>query len=343
MNTNQTVPGESKLSSERLAWVDVARLIAIFLVMQAHCILHCRENATMQSCAVALFFLLAGFFDTKSDCMRRLKRVAIFSIACAFWLLVAYVFNHAELPSAEEFVSLSFWCSPGHLWFLEYLVIAILLNGVFLVLPDLARVVVIFLLVVISTRIGVHFCVNFRAPYIPLFYSLLMYFVGVCLAMYAGKQNAVRFLFGAKPWGQNLSFVLGLCIFVTYFIIANTKVAVPYNPLYYLCGCWAILAMAQGCCRLFPAFSAAIAKIGPATYLVYIIHPFLLRILLKPFWYVNRHGYLSSVLKTEYEEYLYMCVCSFVGLIVIIILSYAVYRKFLNRWHISNVLLFGKW
>lgn len=317
--------------------------MAIFMVMQAHSVLHCRGNATMQSCAVALFFFLAGFFDSRSDCMKRLKRVLVFTMSCVFWMLVAYVFHHGKLPSLAQFVSLSFWYSPGHLWFLEYLILAILLNGVFLVLPDLIRVVIILLLFVVSTRIGVHFHVDFRFPYIPLFYSLIMYFVGSSVAIYAGKQNAVSFLFGRKPWKQNISFVLGVCIFVIYFIIANTKVTIPYNPLYYLCGCWAILSIAQGCSRLFPAFSSAIAKIGPATYLIYITHVFFLPICMTPFRYVNHHGYLSGVLKTECEVKFYMCACTFVCFIVITFLCYAVYRQLFNRYRFSNVLLFGKW
>lgn len=343
INTAQTIPCEKNAASERYSWIDIARLIAIFLVMQAHSILHCRGNATMQSCAVALFFFLAGFFDTKLDCMRRMKRVLAFSLSCIFWMLVAYTFKHGELPSWEQFASLSFWCSPGHLWFLEYLVLAILLNGAFLLLPDLIRVAVMLLLFVVSTRLGVHFHVDFRSPHIPLLYSLIMYFMGASLSMYVGKQNAARFLFGLKSWGQNVSFVIGVCIFVSYFIIANTKVTIPYNPLYYLCGCWAILSMAHGCSRLFPRFFSVIAKIGPATYMIYITHVFYPRIFLRPFHYAYKHGYLSDVLKTEQDVKIYMCACTLVCFIVITILSYLVYRKFINRSHISNILLFGKW
>lgn len=325
------VGGVSSAGKVRVSWIDVARVVSIFFVMQSHTMVRFTGSAITAAVAVSIFFFLAGYFDTTADAGKRARRVGVFVAASVFWVWVM----HLYVPhTAPETMSLwrHFIMDSGHLWFLEFLVVITVCNAVFLRLKLFYRLAVLLLLFAIPTSLRVPFHANWNYPCLPMSYAMFLYFCGTTLAQYYRPAALPELLlFGKVWWSRCVAALVAAGIMGGVFYAAVTPVPIVYySPLIYAAGVWAVLCLAyvaEMCC---PRAAAWVAAAGPATFLLYVSHPVVLSLLctLRSYTFAPWVGARASV---------------WAFLVLLIPLSAVVYRILRSRSRVLRVLFFGQW
>ncbi|MBR6576584.1 MAG: acyltransferase family protein, partial [Akkermansia sp.] len=122
---SETCRGSDKV---RVAWVDAARVIAMFAVMQSHAYivkdaLHSQQH--LGAGAVGLFFLLAGYFAHFKGWAGYCRRIVALVCFYVFYALYAlFVAKHGAIFDWRVIFAQLLHPSGSPLWFIQYLLLA---------------------------------------------------------------------------------------------------------------------------------------------------------------------------------------------------------------------------
>ena len=113
--------------SKRTAWVDLARVISLFVICVAHSSAYRLPGVCLVMSSVTLFFFLSGFFNSSSF-RKVVIRASKLLFVALLWFLISAVFDFYRGKVDDGFVCYlmnKVILYPAALWFIEYLVIAL--------------------------------------------------------------------------------------------------------------------------------------------------------------------------------------------------------------------------
>lgn len=267
----------------RVAWVDMARLIAIFTVCQAHSPMAFRGDLIISHGALVLFFFLAGYFN-RSGCLGSVAvRCGKLLLCYVLWCVISCSLSSRGVEvSWQRCVDTVVYGTPV-LWFIRYLVPMLLLGWAVQKLRPAWQAVV--LAVWCAVAAGVHVCHGICPGVLP-----------GCVAENMGFfQFFAAFLLGSL-WSAVPVVRLGESLFPGFLRRSRwVFLAVAWLPLGWLawlvwnggtvpcwlltafCVAWLLAAAGYALAQVAPRAVAVVAQGGPAVILVYLCNATVIR------------------------------------------------------------------
>ncbi len=281
--------GEVRIG-HRIIWIDVARFIAMVSVALQHCCgVAYASNSVLNCGAVALFFVLAGYFSvSKSTGWLDWKRCRLFLVPYVLWNIIAFVmvnivafvlFNNVGMRGVGD-VFANLWealtrqplpCNAA-LWFLRDLMLYVLFVPLFRRLSKSVLVAVILGLLVSAYLLdpnarmfeGLSLGDGIR---VPNWRGCGFFCMGILLSQIPlGELRG--FLFGKRRYSVTLASVLLVplvaCAGWIYYLILSDMIL--------LASCYGLLGFACLIEDMLPSVARWMARFGPSIFLFYAVH-----------------------------------------------------------------------
>ena len=325
----ETVPSVTR-SQGREEWVDVARVLSILLVIQSHVYLQVdllNKQTDLAAGAVAVFFILAGYFARYRSFSLHFKRLLALACFYLFWSIYALlVETHGKLP---DFVTCAICVLKGQvgtMWFLKYLLLGLIALPALVYLSCRVKIGIACLLYAWGcweTSIAdlPHVCMN-------LSLAMSLFLFGNCAGcLPVSRISDILFM---RCWRVPLwnCTVLGVSVLVYFFGAAVYEYACPPQQLSVLVLIWAVLAVSRGIGVYLPRVSSYIAKGGAAVIFIFGMHMPTLRM------YTSAHLRFTGSFPAPLTD------CLIIALLVIGCVC--VYRKSIGRNKVVDAFLFGR-
>lgn len=315
----------------RVAWIDCARVLGIFFVCQLHSTA-ALPDSFLARCSVCMFFLLAGYFNTKVRVLLALRRSAVFLAAYAFWCALGSTLSHdgGSLSLSEIWQSVCY--APYPMWFIKYMIVLLPVGAALNYLPRIGRLVLAALLLVLAFTIEPvwevmpltweKLIVNTYPTYV-----LFLYMAGGILREIP-LADLPRKLFPGMQRFSKCAVLLGFALLCGLLVASCTISEFPILQLLYMAGIWVLLFIAYTLELSCPKTSAFIAKAGPAVILIYLCNPLLMRI------FTSAYLHATGMMPPPALSYIF-CVLLIVGCTV-------AYKALIGRSRILDALLFAR-
>ena len=291
----------SSNTSNRIAWIDYTKGIAILLVIVGHTIRNFYIRSIIFSFHMPIFFILSGYTFRPSkiiqDFLRKAKKSfkSLIIPAYCIWiirLILYYVVNHIKYSASEIFYSALYTSGVqintngliipafGMMWFLVVLFLIKILYDIIhsLISNEKIRIIVIFIISELGMIIGKKQFLFFSFDI--AFATLIIFFTGYII-------NTKTILISEKWLSDKIIFVsffiwtglLGLC-FVnhTHFEIASRDY--PFNFLSIIMAISGSFVFISVCIRLsslkgfFDPITQLISTIGRFSLIMFTVHAF---------------------------------------------------------------------
>lgn len=271
MNTETPAIPAPSSTHKRVAWIDFARYFAMIFICETHSGMHLiRGNGLWAGAGVFIFFFLAGYFCRKKGSIL-LKRCAILFTCAVFWAFIkACIIRHGLHFTLQEFV---FEHSKfrGTMWFLQYLVLWMLLSPLYRAIPyRLLKNAIPYVLIILFLLSCFH-ATDVSSLHISYSASSGMFYMG--MSMQDKKPECIFSCIKQLPprVGSLMTGTLLLALLVvSYFIGNNHGILFALFMLFSLA--YLILAMSFFVAAAAPNFAELIAKMGAATIFIYVCH-----------------------------------------------------------------------
>lgn len=323
--------GRGDSEHKRVAWVDCARVLGIFFVCQVHSTA-AMPNPILSKCAVCMFFLLAGYFNTKLSVVSAIKRSAIFFVSYCFWVALGSTLSHAGVIFSLAKTWDAICYAPYPMWFIKYMIVLLPVGAALNYIPIKWRAalgVVLFILSFVIEPVWdimplswERLTVNTHPTYV-----LFLFLVGGILRVIPLDQLPKRLFPGAQQYRMS-AVCLGAIILCGLLAWSTSKHELPALQVWHLIGIWALMFISYAFELAFPSAAHIVAKSGPAVILIYLCNPLILRIFASA--YMNAAGELPSPI-------LSMAVCVF-----IITACTVAYRALIGRSKVLDIVLFAR-
>lgn len=261
----ENTPPETQ--QKRVVWIDSARVIAILLVMQAHTTFCSFFNHDSEAGAVALFFLISGYFTKSSTFVGTLARmgklIPFYVVWCLYGLIIIrHGFNFSL--QALEYVLLH--GSTGAMWFILYLLYFTPIAYIFSKLPWVAKGGIeaglfIYGTIQFSHGAAIHPCAEFC-------FALSIFLLGH-MCSHISPTTLERTLFPRNP------IILALfppLMLISILVYAHLHLSAIPSWLLLLPAMWSILGIAYGMEKFFPRIAVKLAAMGMSVVFIYAIH-----------------------------------------------------------------------
>lgn len=332
--------GDSATRHTRVAWIDAARLLCIIFVLLLHSPLRpTGDNSLLAGGAVCAFFFLAGFFNKKQG-RELLQRCITLFIFCQVWDL-AYL-HIVALHHSLKGIPYDLWnhyllrhlsaarCSG--MWFIEYLVLWMLLSPLFFRLKRLP----IQLLCIVGL-LGVY-AYNYiyitEDPHSHISYPLsaAMFYLG-CATQRIKVKELGEHLF------LNSRFVPPtICCLLSFFLITATIwgvyarmpfLAAGVNGWWLLPMAYLILTISYYTEKVLPSLASFLATSGPAIIFIFGIHNCIFCFYAASWSYMMGHSENPPAILT------------LLLLALLIIACTCICRKLKGKFRLLDLFLFG--
>jgi|GEM_PF-1936214 len=263
-----------EMHKKRVAWIDGARVVAILLVMQAHTPFCTFFNHDSEAGAVALFFLISGYFTkstTFGGTLARMGKLIPFYVLWSLYGLI--VIRHGFHFSWQECGVVLRHGKSGAMWFILYLLYFTPMAYIFSKLPGVAKgciVAGLFICGAIQFSHGraIHPCAE-------LCFALSIFLLGN-MCSHISPATLERTLFPRNP------FILAIfppLVLIGILLYAYLHLSVIPSWLLLIPAMWSMLGLAYSIEQFFPHFGMKLATMGTAVVFIYAIHAPTLRVL----------------------------------------------------------------
>ena len=316
---------------KRVAWVDCARVLGIFFVCQVHSTADLPEKF-LSKCAVCMFFLLAGYFNTKLSVVSALKRSAIFLVSYCFWVALGSILSRDGVCFSLAKTWDAICYAPYPMWFIKYMIVLLPVGAALNYIPHTWRACMAAVLFILSFVIEPVWDIM-PLTWEPLIvntyptYVLFLFLAGGILRGIPLDQLPKRLFPGAQQH-RKTAVRLGAVILCGLLAWSFVKHELPALQLCHLIGIWALLFISYSFELGFPSAARAVAMAGPAVILIYLCNPLLLRV------------FASVYLKMAGE--LPPPILSLVVCVLIITACTVVYRALIGRSKVLDIVLFAR-
>lgn len=274
---SETCRGSDKV---RVAWVDAARVIAMFAVMQNHAYivkdaLHSQQH--LAAGAVGLFFLLAGYFAHFKGWTGYCRRIVALVCFYVFYALYAlFVVKHGAIFDWRVIFAQLLHPSGSPLWFIQYLLLATLALPVLDKMNGWVSAIVAVILQVwgccdICTRDYTHVCMS-------LPFAMSLYMFGNCVRnVNLERLISVAMLrpVGIPPYVPFIVGIIGVALIYAHAVLNCSFLLQPVSVWIFS---WSVFAICRGCQEYMPRMTTRLAMAGGAVVFVYGMHMPTLRI-----------------------------------------------------------------
>lgn len=325
----ETTPSIAR-SRGREEWVDVARVLSILLVIQSHVYLHVdllNMQTHLAAGAVAVFFILAGYFARYRSFSLYFKRILALACFYLFWSIYALmVETHGKLP---DFVASALYVLQGQagaMWFLKYLLLGLISLPALVYLSGRVKIGIACLLYAWGcweTSIAnlPHVCMN-------LSLAMALFLFGNCAGCLPVSKIAEILFMRCWRVPEWICVVLGALVLVYFFGASVFECACPPQQISVLVLTWAVLVVSRGTGMYLPRVSSYIAKGGAAVIFIFGMHMPTLRM------YTSAHLHFTGSFPAPLTD------CLIIALLVIGCVC--VYRKSIGRNKVVDAFLFGR-
>lgn len=267
--------------SARVAWVDCARVLGIFFVCQVHSTA-ALPNPCLAQCSVCMFFLLAGYFNTRVGVLQAMKRSAVFLAAYAFWCALESMLSHSGISFSLSEIWRTICYAPYPMWFIKYMIVLLPVGAALNYLPRIGRFVLVSVFLILSFTIEPVWDVmplTWKKLHVNTYptYVLFLYMLGGILREIP-LAHLPKKLFPGMQHCSKCAVWLGMALLGGLLAASFAISDFPVLQLLHMAGIWALLFIAYALELSCPQISAFIAKSGPAVILVYLCNPLFLRI-----------------------------------------------------------------
>lgn len=311
-------------TQQRVYWIDSARVIAILLVAMAHSPFGFLFNHNLEAGAVALFFLLSGYFTKKKSLQDTLKRalsLCAFYVCWSFFgLIVSCHGFHFTLSTVLRVLTHG---NVNAMWFILYLLYFTLIGFIFTRLPFYLRSIITIGLLIGGTWS----CMEHPPLHPSANFSLALALF--CMGQLASKMTPstcgnLLFGKGSKRAQRCAPFiVLSAILTASAFHFTLIPAWILIFP-----AMWAILGSAYSLDQFAPRFSKTLAAVGVSVVFIYGFHSSTLRVLVSA--YLHTFGTLPSYF------------VSALFIFALIAGGFAVYRLLIGKSRILDAFLFAR-
>ncbi|MBR5522052.1 MAG: hypothetical protein IKV82_01090 [Akkermansia sp.] len=307
----------------RICWIDAARVIAILLVMQAHTPLSGLFNHDSEGGAVALFFLLSGFFAQRGTFTAVLQRLGCLLPFYIIWVTYGLlVMNHGFNFSLSMYWDTLLHGSSNGMWFILYLIYFTIIGGVALQIPLILRICISVALIAYGAYQGI--AENVIHPCMNIYYGLGVYLLGQ-LAHRIKPSEWKHYLF---PSHTTMRWTPACILIIILLLSALNANPIPSWLLIWVSS-WAILGTAVAIDATAPTFGTALARLGESVVFVYAIHMATLRMMISA--YLRFTGTMPS----------YMVSAAFI--LLLFVAASWFYFTIRGKWAVTDLFLFARW
>lgn len=287
----------------RVDWIDVARLLAILLVMQAHSTFCMFFNHDSEAGAVAFFFLTSGYFTKRKGISAVLKRLFSLIPFYIIWSLYgAIVENHGFNFSVAEFGRDLIQGSNSSMWFILYLIYFTLVGAVLAWLPKWISTILFF--TTFSIGVYQYLCAPTIHPCLNIYLALSVFILGQMSNSTPPEVWKIRLFHHPRKISQYIPpLVLGGILLMSatdYKIIPSWILIFP--------AMWAILGTAYGICLKFPHVGQYLAGYGTAVVFTYAVHMPTLRMFTSA--YIRVFGSFPPLMISAFFIVLIVIICT---------------------------------
>lgn len=316
---------------KRVAWVDCARVLGIFFVCQVHSTAAMPEKF-LAKCAVCMFFLLAGYFNTKLSMVSAVKRSAIFLVSYCFWVALGSMLSRDGVCFSMAKTWDAICYAPYPMWFIKYMIVLLPVGAALNYIPVKWRVtlaVVLFILSFVIEPIWDIMPLTWEPLIVNTYptYVLFLFLAGGILREIPLGQLP-KCLFPGAQQHKKIAVCLGSIMLCGLLAWSMTKHELPALQVWHLIGIWALMYISYSFELGFPSAARAVAMAGPAVILIYLCNPLILRI------------FASAYLKMSGE--LPPPTLSLVVCMLIITACTVVYRALIGRNKVLDIVLFAR-
>ena len=311
------------LSKSRISWVDGARVIAILLVLQNHTTCSYILNQDSVAGAVAVFFLMSGYFTKSNTLLDSIKRVCRLIPFYVLWCLYSFVIeNHGFDFDYGSFFHAILHRGCGAMWFILFLIYFTFIGYVANKLPYLLRGIAIAILFAYGTwkySMGgyAHPCMNFS-------FALSIFLLGQLGNIYSlQKWQSILF-----PSNNATCILLPSLSFASILIMSALDITLIPSCLLLLLSMWSILCLSYAIVQQFPQTKTSMAQMGEAVVFIYAFHMPTLRAM------TSFHLQLTDTMPH--------CVTSLFFIVILFFLGVFTFHFLKGRQRILDALLFAR-
>lgn len=307
----------------RIGWIDIARVIAILLVMQSHTTCSYLFNCDAVGGAVAMFFLISGFF-TKNNTLRttfaRIGKLLPFYI---LWSLYAFlVLHHKHAYDWSFFLHALLHGHCAAMWFIHFLLCFSLIGYITHRLPNVLRGILIVALFALGTwrysnGSGIHPCMDFCL-------GLSIFLLG----QWANKISLSNWQSILFPSNVKACAIISVLIVACILTLSAFHITVIPSWLVIFPYMWSLLALAYAIDKQFPLTGKKLAGMGAAVVFIYAIHSPTLRIM------ISIHKQLLDTMPYHITSLFFVAILFTLGIFV--------YRVIKGKHRIIDMLLFAR-
>lgn len=307
----------------RISWIDSARVIAILLVMQSHTTCSSLFNCDAVGGAVAIFFLISGFFSKGNTLRATLSRTGKLIPFYLLWSLYGFLIMHHK--HTYDWSSFLHALLHGHcvaMWFIYYLLCFSLISYITHRLPNILRGILIAALFALgawrySNGSGIHPCMDFCL-------GLSVFLLG----QWANKASLHTWSSTLFPSNAMLCFILSALILACILTLSTLHITIIPSWLVIFPHMWSILGLTYAIDTLFPLAGKKLAGMGAAVVFIYAFHAPTLRIM------ISIHIRLLDTMPYHITSLAFVAILFALGVFV--------YRVIKGKHRIIDMLLFAR-
>ena len=265
----------------RVAWVDAARVLGIFLICQAHSAA-APGNLIVSAGAICLFFVLAGYFNAGKTFGGALRRSLLFLWGYALWSILDSALSRNGVDFSLGSMAHSLVYAPYPMWFIKYLIVLLPLGSLISRLPQWVKAALAAGLLVCTysvepvldtvplTSERMEYATNFPS------YALFLYLCGDMLRV-VPLQELPRRLFPVLWRHARWALLCSGVMLAAVVVAAHHVPASLPDPMALVCMAWLLLLFPYALERICPRLTALVAAAGPAVFLVYMCNALVIR------------------------------------------------------------------
>lgn len=264
-------------SKKRTAWIDLARVISLFVICVAHSSAFQLPGVCLVMSSVTLFFYLSGFFNSSSFWKVVIRAAKLLFVAFLWFLISAIVdcyMGKVEDGFACYLVNKMLFY-PAALWFIEYLVIALPVSYLVNKLPITFSTVICILLTFSWCKwdylqiIGLQEITKGHPhpDWLP-FSVMIVSLGGICKRFAHGTDDILpHMILNTLPY-------VGIVLCALIIVVARVfgGIFTGYIDVYSIFGAYVLLSFSYYISKTMPVLSARVAALAPSLIFVYLSH-----------------------------------------------------------------------
>lgn len=315
----------------RVAWVDFARVLGIFLVCNVHSTA-APGNVFLSQAAVAMFFLIFGYFNSGAGVGKVLKRMLLLAAAYSFWSVLCGVLSHEGVALAPGAMWRSVVYAPFPMWFIKYTILLLPLGFFLTRLPTWAKLLLAAgLLCATYTLEPVceYVLLTWERPGVVQYptYVVFLYMLGDLLRRFP-LERLPGVLFPGMRRCPRASMAATWTVFAALAAAVYVLPVFPQREMLYLVGIWLLLACAYTAELVMPRVAGIVAGAGASVILVYLCNPLYLKVCASAHLHV--FGSLPHPLLSVVLCVLLVCGCA------------VFYNALVGKNRVLDAILFGR-